>query len=114
MAGSTYQSGTDSGIYTCPQCSGTGTITHRNGPIVCPLCHGQGQVNKKQQQKYLNAQPLSTIPDKVLFVTCPECGGSKEVQDPNDGKLSDCPVCKATGEITEAEKKQWLNNNGGV
>ena len=111
---SSYESATDNKLHICPQCSGSGVIPHRNATRTCPLCHGIAQVNDKTYKKYMSAQPLSTVPDKTVFVTCPECGGSKEIQDPNDGKLKDCPVCQATGEVTEAEKKKWLEDNGAV
>lgn len=108
---SSYSSGTDNTKYPCPNCGGTGTLTHRNGPITCPTCHGLGQVNYKAQQKFLNAQPLSPIPSAVQFVTCPECGGSKEIMDPDTGKIKDCPTCQATGQVTIDEKDNWLKKN---
>lgn len=108
MAGSSYQSGTGSKIVHCPKCGGSGTLTHRNGPITCDLCHGQGDVSEKTARKYTASQPLGIIPTATQFVKCPECGGSKEVSDPATGRLIDCPTCGATGEVTEAEKKRWL------
>jgi DnaJ-class molecular chaperone len=111
---STYTSGATNQKYPCPQCGGSGTIPHRNATRTCPLCHGSAYVDYKTQQKFLNAQPLSTVPDKTVFVNCPECGGSKEIQDPDTGKLIDCTVCNASGIVTEAEKKKWLEDNGGI
>lgn len=114
MAGSSYQSGTDSNLYICPQCNGSGSIPHRNTVRTCPLCHGATKVTYKKQQKFLNAQPLSTIPTQVQFVTCPECSGTKEITDPTNGKLIDCPTCSATGQVTAAEKQKWLDDQDGV
>lgn len=105
---SSYQSGTDNSLATCPKCGGSGTLTHRNGPISCDFCHGTGKVSTKRQTKYLASQPLGIIPTASTLVTCPECGGTKEISDPNTGRLSDCPVCQATGQVTEDEKKRWL------
>lgn len=111
---SSYQSGTNGANYVCPNCNGGGTIDDNGKIKQCPTCYGIGTVSYKTQQAFLNSQPLGTIPTKVIFVTCPECSGSKQINDPTNGKLSDCPLCEASGVVEEEVKKKWLKDNGAI
>lgn len=113
-SGSSYQSNTNGATYVCPNCNGAGTIVDNGKTKTCPTCHGSGFVTYKAREKFLNAQPLATIPTKITYVTCPECGGSKQIQDPNTGKLIDCPLCQATGQVDIDTRNKWEKDNGAV
>lgn len=109
---SSYSSGTNGQTYTCPHCGGSGTVNDSQGnPKTCTVCYGKTFLSYAAYQKYMNSQPLATIPDPIKLVDCPECGATAEITDPNTGRLIDCPLCKATGHVTEDVRKKWLEDN---